>query len=180
MKRFTGLFSDIAMSGLLLFVLASPLAASPNSSAHPKTSGTDALARTADVIVVGRVAGLVHEWTSDHARIQTRVTFAVDQTIKGADAGRNITVIVPGGEVDGVGEWYSHTARFMQDEDVVLFAKKDQSGSYRVAGGEEGKLTITKDARTGARIVPQSGTVEQFTARIKSILKSQDQNAIGK
>lgn len=143
-----------------------------------KTTRTDALAKDAEVIVVGKVGGLVSEWTHNHTRIETRVTVSIDQTIKGNAPGNSITVVIPGGEIDGVGEWYSHSARFARDEDVVLFAKKEKSGRYHVAGGESGKISIKRDERTGARVIPNVGTLDEFTSIIKKSAKSKDNGTI--
>lgn len=143
-----------------------------------KKSSTDALTKDAEVIVVGKVGGLVSEWTSDHKKIQTRVTVSVDQTIKGTTPGNSLTVVTPGGEVDGVGEWYSHMARFERDENVVLFVSKEKSGHYRVTDGENGKFSVKKDERTGAKIIPNVGTLDEFTSKIKKSVKSTDNGTI--
>jgi hypothetical protein len=133
---------------------------------------TDQISKDADVIVVGKVGKLVSEWNADKSRIQTRVTIAVSDMIKGDGSVQTINVVVPGGEVDGVGEWYSHSPRFVNSEDVVVFAKKDRRGLLRLASGQQGKFTIQDDQATGARIIPNVGTLTQFTSRIKNSLKS--------
>jgi len=145
---------------------------------QPKTSRTDALTRDAEVIVVGKVGQVVSTWTNNRTKIETRVTVAINQTIKGNAPGNSIEVVIPGGEIDGVGEWYSHSARFERDEDIVLFAKKEKNGRYRVAGGESGKFSIKKDERTGAKIIPNVGTLDEFTSTIKKSAKSTDSGTI--
>ena len=137
---------------------------------------TDRLITESEVIVLGKVEKLSSEWTQNRERIQTHVTVSVDQTIKGTVPGNSITVIIPGGEVDGVGEWYSHSVNFQKDEDVVVFAKKERDGRYQITGGETGKFSVQKDVRTGARTIPNIGTLEAFTAKIKDVMKYQ-QNA---
>ena len=94
------------------------------------TIQTEQLIRASDVIVVGRVGALKSEWNADKSRIQTVVKIQVGETIKGAVDGGSLTVVIPGGEVDGVGEWYSHSVRFKDSEDVVVFAKKDKQGGH--------------------------------------------------
>jgi hypothetical protein len=142
--------------------------------AQSKTSMTDALTKDAELIVIGKVGGLVSQWTPDHTRIETRVTVSVDQTLKGSTPGNSLTVVIPGGEVDGVGEWYSHSARFENNEDVVLFAAKGGNGRYHVAGGESGKISIKKDKNTGAKVIPNVGTLDEFTSKIKKSVKSME------
>jgi hypothetical protein len=141
-----------------------------------KTINTGNLIRESEVIVHGNVTGRMAEWTPKHDKIQTRVTVAVDQTLKGTVPGSTMTVVVPGGEVDGVGEWYSHIARFDADEEVVLFAKQDRGGIFRIAGGEAGKFTVKKDPTTGSKTISNNGTLEAFTSRIKSTVKQQQAN----
>jgi hypothetical protein len=160
----------------VVFVLMLAFASLVQAGAQSKsnTPKTDALTKEADVIVVGKVGRVESAWADGKQRIETRVSVSVDETIKGAAAGNALVVVVPGGEVDGVGEWYSHTPRFGQDEDVVLFAKKDSEGKYRVAGGEHGKFTVTKDARTGAKSIKNVGTLEEMTASIKKSVKDLD------
>ena len=146
----------------------------PNSlRCQPKKSLTDQLSQEADVIVVGNVNHLASEWDATKSRIQTRVTIAVSDVIKGGAGSQSVTIVVPGGEVDGVGEWYSHTASFKKDEDVVVFAKKDPKGNFRIASGQMGKFTVKKDPASGRRIVPNIGSLDQFTSHIKSYLQSQ-------
>ena len=140
---------------------------------QPKPLQTDQLIRESDVIVVGKVGALKSEWNADKSRIQTVVTIRVGETIKGeVDAG-TLTVLIPGGEVDGVGEWYSHSVRFQDSEDVVVFAKRDPKGIMRVTGGEHGKFLVKEGRETGSKIIPNVGSLEDFTAQVKKGVKSQ-------
>ena len=130
------------------------------------------IARQADVVAVGTVDRLRSEWNGNKSRIQTLVTIRVEQQLKGTPAGGELTVLVPGGEVDGVGEVYSHTDRFRQDEEVVVFAKRDSRGTLRIATGDRGKLLITHDQSTGKRIVQNVGTLDEVTARVVRALRA--------
>jgi hypothetical protein len=131
----------------------------------------DALAKKAEVVAVGKVTGLKAEW--DQNRIVTRVTMTVGEYLKGG-AGSVMTITSPGGEVDGVGEWYSHTARFAKDEEVVVFAEKDRKGNLRVTGGNEGKISIKKDASSGMSRVSDRVSLDDFKARIKESVRAQE------
>ncbi len=131
----------------------------------------EAIARASDVVAVGKVARLKSDWNENKSRIQTRVTIQVERPLKGDAAGAEMTVVVPGGEVDGVGEVYSHTDRFRQDEEVVVFAKRDNRGTLRILSGEPGKLLITRDPATGKRIIENVGTLDDVTTRLTRALK---------
>jgi len=148
------------------------------SAGQTKALKTDELTSRSEVIVAGKVNALRSEWTGDKSRIQTSVTITVDETMKGAVEGGTLTVVIPGGEVDGVGEWYSHSAGFKTDEEVVVFAVKDQTGKYRVTSGDRGKFLVERDAVTGSRIIPNVGSLTEFTNRIKKNVK--DQQSVGK
>ena len=141
---------------------------------------TEDLIKRSDVIIVGKVGQKISEWNEDKSRIQTSVSISVDQTIKGSAAGNTITVVIPGGEVDGVGEWYSHTARFSDDEDVVVFAEQDQKGRYRVSGGDQGKISVRRDKTTGALMIPNIGPLDQFTGQIRDAVKVQELETLQK
>jgi hypothetical protein len=134
---------------------------------------TDALAREADLVAVCKVTAATAEWDGTKSRIVTRVTMAVGEYLKGG-AGSVITVTAPGGEVDGVGEWYSHSARFTKDEDVVVFAGKDPRGDLRITGGAEGKISITKDGVTGRPRVSEQMTLDDLKSRIRTVVQEQE------
>jgi hypothetical protein len=85
-----------------------------------------------------------------------------------------MTITSPGGEVDSVGEWYSHTARFTKGEEVVVFAEKDKKGDFRVSGGHEGKISIRKDEASGQARVSDRMTLDDLKARIKNAVRAQE------
>jgi len=156
-----------ATAGLLLF----PAAFTVFSQTRELT--TDEVTRSADVVAVAKVQALKSEWTADRSKIVTRVTLAVDQYIKGDAQGQSLTVIVPGGEIDGVGELYSHMATFRQDENVVVFASRNKQGTYRVAAGSQGKFTIDRDKATGEQTVGRTRTLKEFTAAVRKAVENQ-------
>jgi ATP-dependent protease ClpP protease subunit len=146
---------------------------SPKAQAQSIAPTTEDLVRSADIVVVGKVSELKSEWNSDRSRIYSRVTVAVDQHIKGDEGQSSVTISTPGGEVDGVGEMYSHTARFKADEQVIVFAAADRQGQLKVVGGDEGKLTVTKNATTGMQMVSDHEPLTVFTNRLKAIVQAQ-------
>jgi hypothetical protein len=141
--------------------------------AQERTLTTEQLTAGADVVLVGKVSSQRSSWTADRKRIVTTVSIAVEEQLKGAIAAGTVTVTVPGGEVDGVGEWYSHTARFAKDEEVVVFARKDNEGTMRVAGGSQGKLTVTRDTEKGQARVGGLGTLQELTASVRKAAQAQ-------
>ncbi len=132
------------------------------------------LTRRADVVVSGRVTTLESEWDETRTRIRTRVSVAVDEFVKGTGREGTLTLYTPGGEIDGVGEVYSEMPAWKSGEQVVVFAQKDQRGKYLVTGGHQGKLTVTKDERTGRPMVTESLSLEEFTRQVRSVAAEPD------
>ncbi len=152
----------------IIAFLAAVLVLGSMARSQERELTTTELTRQADVVVVGRVADIRSSWNSDRTRIQTAVTVAVDRSLKGVSGGASVTILTPGGEIDGVGEYYSHTARFRKDEDVVVFARNVANGELRVTGGEQGKVAVRRDEVTGARMVAGGMTLDAFIAHVKA------------
>ena len=165
--------SGVITTGIsLALLLALPGAGALSQS---KEITTEALAGQAEVVAVGKVRSLVSGWNEDHSRIVTRVTLAVESYIKGGSAGQPLTILVPGGEVGGVGELYSHTAVFQSDENVLVFAQKDRQGNYRVSAGQQGKYTVRKDDASGQLMVGGTRTLQEVTALVQKAVLDQQQ-----
>jgi hypothetical protein len=130
----------------------------------------DKIIGSSEMIVVGKVQSKKCEWNKDKSRIFTRVNISVDEYVKGVNASQEITVMHWGGEIDGVGELYTHTVSFKSDEHVFLFLKKDKNENLRVNGGQHGKMTISKDEKSVHMMVNQSENLEKLKDRIKSML----------
>jgi hypothetical protein len=123
------------------------------------------LTQRAEIIAVGKIASLEPQWSEDGGSIVTRVTLKVGEYLKGT-GGQALVLVTPGGEVGGVGEYYSHAARFSRDEEVVVFAERNMQGGYRVTGGHRGKLTITSDAGTGVRRVASQQLLDDLKSAV--------------
>jgi branched-subunit amino acid aminotransferase/4-amino-4-deoxychorismate lyase len=156
-----------SLLGLLI-----PAALSLQARAQEKTLSADDLAQRSDVIVVGKVSNLHSAWTADKSRIVTTVTLQVDQSLKGAPGTGTMTVITPGGEVDGVGELYSHCARFVRDENVVVFAKRNTKGDFSITAGQQGKMSVRKDPETGILMVDGRTSLAAFTRHFQKSVKT--------
>lgn len=123
------------------------------------TAGLPALASTAlrmDVpaltassthVVRGRVLSSVAAWTGDHRRIVTRVELEVLETWKGTASDR-LTVLQPGGELDGIGQRVTGLAQLSTGEEVVLFLERT-GPHHRIVGLAQGVYRVSTAA--GAR-----------------------------
>jgi len=157
-----------------MVLLSVAVAGSGSLYGQSSASAINDMTRQADVVAVGRVTALTSEWNQDRTRIYTRATVSVDEYLKGDGQGPYLTIVTPGGEIDGVGELYSHTPTFRQNEEVVVFVRNDGTGRYRVNGGPQGKLIVTKDEATGKAVVSNYRTLEDFAGQIRRAVKAHE------
>jgi len=155
---------------IVLFIPAVLVPAGVRSQS--KHMATDKLTTRAELVAVGVVKETKSEWDESHSSIRTRVTVSVDEYLKGSGA-KTLEIYVPGGEVDGVGELYTHMAKFKKDEEVVVFAEKDTEHRYRVSGGDQGKINVKKDKATGVTMVGGQQSLDDFKAEVRGHAKGQ-------
>ena len=131
------------------------------------------LTESADIIIIGKVTEQTSSWNENKSRIYTSATIQAEEFLKGNNNGNSVSVKYPGGEVDDIGEVYSHMPRFENNEDVLLFLKRDEkSTEYKVLNGEDGKISIASDPNTGERILASNVKVSTLRAQIKSYLNN--------
>ena len=143
------------------------------SFAQLSSSEIKILSEKADVILTGKVAQQTSSWNENKTRIYTHATIQVEDYIKGNNRGNTVTVTYPGGEVGDIGEMYSHMPSFENNEEVLLFLKKDtRNTSFKVLNGEDGKITVTTDSRTGEKITTSKRHVSSLKSQIRSYVDS--------
>jgi hypothetical protein len=127
------------------------------------------LSEGADIIITGKVIQQDSHWNDDKTRIFTNVTIQVEEYLKGNNNSSQITVSHLGGEVGAVGELYSHTPGFSNNEEILLFISRDKSdNTYKVYQGENGKLTILKDQNTGEKMTTWHREINSLKQEIRS------------
>jgi hypothetical protein len=128
----------------------------------------------ADVILTGKVTKQNSSWNKDKSRIYTEVSVEVDEYLKGNNNNKTLVVTTPGGEVGEVGELYTHMPRFSKDEEVLLFVKKDTKDmSYKVLNGEDGKMTLYTDKKTGEKATSSNQKISTLKKEIKYYVEQQ-------
>jgi hypothetical protein len=127
------------------------------------------LVSESEIVVVGQVSSIRSEWSEDRSYIFTQVTIAVEEYLKGDRSDQSITLRQLGGEIDDIGEIYSHTARFQAEEEVLVFLRRDQRGTLQIAGGEQGKFKITRNIQTGQRMVEGNVPLDTVTRDLRVI-----------
>jgi hypothetical protein len=132
------------------------------------------LSKDSDVIITGKVIEKESSWNKSKTRIYTKATLQVDEYLKGTNAKQSIEIRTPGGEVGEVGELYSHMPTFENDEEVLVFLKKDEKiKEYKVLNGEEGKITVISDKKSKEKITSSNVPLKDLKSQIKSYVKEQ-------
>jgi len=163
--------TDVGKLARIFFVVGfSTVALTPWVFGQKKAVTLEDLTRGSEIVAVGQVRNVTSEWDETHTRIRTKVLLAVDQYVVGSASGNALTLYVPGGEVDGVGELYSHMPVFKNEEQVMVFVAQDKLHHYRVSAGAQGKFTLQKD-ETGKLFVPGQAMLEEFTKEVKDTAK---------
>ncbi len=130
------------------------------------------LSEGADAILTGKVAKQNSSWNKDRTRIFTEVTVEVEEYLKGNNGNKTLVLTTPGGEVGEVGELYTHMPRFSKDEDILLFVKKDKKDlGYKVFNGEDGKMTLYTNKKTGEKITASNLKVSSLKNEIKNYVE---------
>lgn len=143
-----------------------------NSLSQSIESNIKSLSVGADAILMGKVTKQNSYWNKDKTRIFTDVTIEVDEFFKGNNGSKTIVVNTPGGEVGEIGELYSHMPRFNKEEDVLLFVKRDKKDlSYKVFDGENGKITLYTDKKTGEKITASNRKVSMLKKEIRDYVE---------
>jgi len=163
----------MSVKSLMLYCLLILASSILSRSFAQETVKLQKLSRDADVILTGKVARQESVWNRDKTRIITYTTIKAEEYLKGNINNDQLVVSHPGGEVDGVGELYSHMPSFNTEEEVLLFVKKDNNDmNYKVLNGEEGKLTLYRD-KNGELLTPFNTKLSSLKNVIKSYVKNQ-------
>jgi len=101
-------------------------------------------------IVLGKCVRQTAKWDADRRWILTRSTFRVEKAMKGQPQGE-VTVITPGGSVDGIHQDTIGMPSFREGSDNVLFIRNTASGPT-VLYFEQGAYDVVRDEK-GNRIV---------------------------
>lgn len=135
------------------------------------SSDVERMSKNADIIITGKVVEQNSNWNENNTRIYTQATIQVEEYLKGSNNSGSVIVSYPGGEVGDVGEMYSHMPRFQDNEEVLVFLKKDdKSTNYKVFNGEEGKINVVMDPKTGEKVTTSNVQINSLKAQIKSYI----------
>ena len=141
--------------GLTLFLFTAGLLLLPTeSAAQIKNMTAKELTTESTSIFYGKCAKVESAWTRENDMIFTTVTLIPENYLKG-NLGNEVTVTIPGGQVDDIIYEVSEMPVFRAGEEVVAFIWEHPSGKNLVTGGFQGKMKIERDVKTGQRMVSQ-------------------------
>jgi hypothetical protein len=112
----------------------------------------ESLTASADAVVHGRVIRQSSGWGKGGGQIFTTVVMQPIETWKGASQ-REITVLVPGGEVGDLSQTVQGAAAFHDGEEVVVFLRRRAAATYAVEGMALGKFAVATPANLPKRAV---------------------------
>ena len=130
------------------------------------------LTNDAEAIIEGKVTSVKSEWSDNlSAGIVTNVNIKVNDVVKGdLIVGEEVTVQILGGVIleQDIGLMVSDQPEFQQDEEVIIFLKKDLNRNvFLSVSNFQGKMSVV-----GGKVSYKNKEVEtdQFKDRIKSII----------
>lgn len=130
------------------------------------------MTESSELIIIGKVANLKSSWNEKKTRISTQVTISAEEFVKGNNNTETLIVTIPGGEVGNVGELYTHMPKFNNDEEVLLFVRKNKKdNNYRVIDGENGKISLHRDKFKDERVTSSNKTIKHLKEEIKLHLR---------
>lgn len=110
------------------------------------------LVTTAPVIVHGQVVDVRAGWTEGRRSVETLVTIAASEYLKG-DLGERMTFRVPGGQLGRYRTIFVGAPEFREGDEVVLFLKYQAPSYPYIIGLSQGAFRVVPEARTGRRMV---------------------------
>jgi hypothetical protein len=110
------------------------------------------LVAAAPVIVHGQVVDVRAGWIEGRRAIETSVTVAAADYLKG-NLGGSLTFRVPGGQIGRYRTVFVGAPEFKNGDEVVLFLKRAGAASLYIVGLNQGAFRVLADARTGRHMV---------------------------
>lgn len=118
----------------------------------------------ASSIVLGKCVATRSQWDAEHRWILTYSTFQVEQSMKGS-APAEITIVLPGGAVEGVHQDTIGVPSFREGDENVVFTKATALGPT-VLYFDQGAYDVAPDARGEKLVTPRpTGAVLVDTQR---------------
>lgn len=110
------------------------------------------LVTTTPVIVHGHVTDIRSMFADGRRSVDTYVTLAADEYLKG-DLGDHVTFRIPGGEIGRYRTVFIGAPEFKTGDEVVLFLRTPRAELPFIVGLNQGVYRVLPDRATGRRMV---------------------------
>jgi hypothetical protein len=111
-----------------LTLLALLACATPLSATIAELATFDEKVENAATIVLGTCVKTSSHWDAAHRWIVTDSTFRIEKVLKGSAGVSELTIVTPGGSVEGLHQETIGVPRFQAGDERVLFVKMTRSG----------------------------------------------------
>ncbi len=172
---------------IIFFALVMLFAFSADAEALMIKLEIDELADQSDIVIVGTVQSIESNWNDNRSAIYSTVTLSVEIVLDGEKQQDTVTVVVPGGEVDGIREIVLTSPVFEIGDQVLLFlsetsAKNFSIGSsqvkqYELSGNFQGRIPVQSKAVVG---IPLDQLADDFSLLRQGKIVREDLHYINK
>lgn len=185
------MYNKLSTGGLTVVFFTTLLMAFPVSAAVAEWKSFDEKVAEADAIILGEVVASESRRDPDGRWIRTWSTFRVDEVLKGSGASGTVTIVTPGGRVDGVHQETVGSPSFAPGREQIIFLD-DTADGVTPLYLEQGVYDVSRDQRGRALVRPapsnlilyddQSGnvvpaeatrTIDDFRSQIRASLDQQ-------
>lgn len=148
-------FSTVLHSSLVLFTMALAGAASASVA---EWKSFDQKVSEADAIVRGSLISSESRRDPDGRWIRTWSTFSVSEVLKGGAGTSTVTIVTPGGEVDGIHQESVGAPSFDPGREQVIFLKQSAEGTIPLYL-DQGVYDVTRDGQDRLLVHPAASNL---------------------
>ncbi len=127
-----------------LVLLLSLVLALPARATTLVALSTPELVDAASVVAIVRVRSV--EVRRHGKRLETLVRATVERSFKGASDGARLRIVVPGGELEGIGQRVEGAPRISEGERFIAFLEPAGESAMQFVGLEQGHLVLAQHA----------------------------------
>jgi hypothetical protein len=102
------------------------------------------LVKTSEAIVQGRIEQVYVRWDAQRKMAFTYVSITVDDPLKG-ERRRSVLIRQLGGRIGALNQIVAGAPRFNVGDQVIVFLKAGNDGTFQVVGLNQGKYEIVED-----------------------------------
>lgn len=177
-------FRALIVSGAAVALFA---VAVPAGATLARAISFDEKVASADSIVLGRCLRTESKFDPSGKWVVTYSTFAVEKSFKGGSQAGEMTLVTPGGKIDGLHQRTVGVPEFQQGDANVLFVKGSvlgpsvlffDQGTYALAKDSRGETTVAPVESAAILLDSQTGQVTRSEEPIRTLRKFEQDIAV--